>query len=257
MKATPFEFRFRLVIGLLLYFLGFWAPWARYSGTGSVSTTWLELSGALASAHWLSLNSATILITAIAILCAVKGTIFRVWGTAYLGTAVVHDSSMHGAQVVAAGPYRYVRNPLYLGTFIFSIAVSILMPPTGAIFFLLAQAIFYLRLVLGEETYLTAQQGEAYLAYKQHVPRFIRSLRARVPASAAKPEWLTSILAESYYISLTVCFAVLAWRYNAYLLTKCVVICFGASLVLRALLPRMAPPSTTSHPRNEENSAGD
>jgi protein-S-isoprenylcysteine O-methyltransferase Ste14 len=239
MKATPFEFRFRLVIGFLLYVLGFWAPWARYLGSsGRVSTTWLELSGALASAHWLSLNSATILITVIAILCALKGTIFRVWGTAYLGTAVVHDTSMHGAEVVAAGPYRYVRNPLYLGTYIFSLAVSILMPPTGAIFFLLAQAFFYLRLILGEEAYLTAQQGEAYLAYKQRVPRLIRSPRARVPASPAKPQWLTSILAESYYVSLTVCFAVLAWRYNAYLLIKCVIICFGASLVLRALVPR-------------------
>jgi hypothetical protein len=30
----------------------------------------------------------------------------------------------------------------------------------------------------------------------------------------------------------------LAWRYNAYLLTKHLIICFGASLVLRALLPR-------------------
>jgi protein-S-isoprenylcysteine O-methyltransferase Ste14 len=239
MKATQFEYRFRMAIGFLLYFFGFWAPWERYgSNPGSVTTTWLELSRALASAHWLSLNNATILVTVIAILCAVKGTIYRVWGTAYLGTAVVHASSMHGSQVVAAGPYRYVRNPLYLGTFVFSIAVSILMPPTGAIFFLLAQAFFYIRLILGEEAYLTGRQGEAYLAYKQRVPRLIRSLRARVPASPAKPQWLTSVLAESYYVSLTACFAALAWRYNAYLLIQSVIICFGASLVLRALLPR-------------------
>ncbi len=239
MKATQFEFRFRLAIGFLLYVLGFWAPWARYlGGSGRVSTTWLELSGALASAHWLSLNSATILITATALFCAVKGTIFRVWGTAYLGTAVVHDKSLHGIAVVAAGPYRYVRNPLYVGTFLFSIAVSILMPPTGAIFFLVAQAIFYFRLVLGEEAYLTAQQGEAYLAYRKKVPRFLRSLRARVPASPATPQWLTSMLAESYYIGYTACFSILAWRYNAYLLVKCVIICFGASLVIRAILPQ-------------------
>src|SRR5277367_1166873 len=87
MKATHFEFRFRIVIGFLLYVLGFWAPWARYLGSGRASITWLELPGALASAHWLSLNSATILITVIALLCAIKGAIFRVWGTAYLGTA--------------------------------------------------------------------------------------------------------------------------------------------------------------------------
>jgi protein-S-isoprenylcysteine O-methyltransferase Ste14 len=239
-KATPFEFRFRIAIGLLLYVLGFWAPWARYLGSGRVSTTWLELSGALSSAHWLSLNSATILITAIALLCAIKGTGLRVWGTAYLGTAIVHDKSMHGTEVVAAGPYRYVRNPLYMGTFVFSIAISILMPPTGTIFFLVAQAVFYFRLILGEEAYLSAQQGEAYLAYKQKVPRLWRSLRARVPASPARPQWLTSLLAESYYVSYTACFAILAWRYNAYLLIKCVIICFGTSLVIRAILPQSA-----------------
>ncbi len=116
MKATQFEFRFRVVIGFLLYVLGFWAPWARYlGGSGHVSTTWLELSGALASAHWLSLNNATILITVLALLCAIKGTIFRVWGTAYLGTAIVHDKSMHGTAVVASGPYRYVAQPALHG----------------------------------------------------------------------------------------------------------------------------------------------
>ena len=239
MKATQFEFRFRLVIGFLLYVFGFWAPWARYfGGSGRLSTTWLELPGAVASAHWLSLENATLVVTAIALLCAIKGTIFRVWGTAYLGTAIVHDSSMHGTGVVAAGPYRYTRNPLYMGTLIFSIAVSILMPPTGAIFFLIAQAIFYFRLILGEEAYLAARQGEPYLAYKQRVPRFWRSFRARVPASPAKPQWLTSLLAESYYVGYTGCFAILAWRYNAWLLIKCVIICFGASLVIRAILPQ-------------------
>src|ERR1700742_4953590 len=238
MKATQFEFRFRVIIVTLLYVLGFWVPWEHYlHNTGAITTTWLELSGALASAHWLSLNNATILVTLLAILFALKGTFFRIWGTAYLGTAVVHDKSMHAAQVVAAGPYRYTRNPLYLGSLLFSFAVSILMPPSGAIVFLVAQTILYLRLVLAEESLLTARLGEAYLTYKQHVPGFLPSLRPRVHASPAKPLWLQSIAAESYYAILTVCFAALAWRYNAWILTRCVIICFGVSLVLRALVP--------------------
>jgi len=238
MRATAFEFRFRVVIIFVIYCLGFWAPWARYIGSSSVSTMWLELSGALASAHWLSLNAATILITVLAIVSLVKGTIFRIWGTAYLGAPVMQGKSMQGAAIVAAGPYRYVRNPLYVGSFLSAVAISILMSPSGAIFFLVAQAIFFFRLILGEEAYLTAQRGETYLAYKQKVPRLLRSLRARVPASPSQPQWLSGMLAESYYIGITACFAVLAWRYNAYLLTRCVIICFGASLVLRAFVPR-------------------
>jgi protein-S-isoprenylcysteine O-methyltransferase Ste14 len=239
MKATAFEFRFRVMIVTILYVLGFWVPWEHYIlHRETFSTTWLELSGTIAGMHWLSLSNATILVTVAAILCALKGTIYRVWGTAYLGTAIVHDKSMHGAMIVAAGPYRYVRNPLYLGSFLFSMAVSILMPPTGAIFFLVVQAIFYLRLIFGEEAFLAARQGKAYLTYQQKVPRLLRSLRARVPASSATPQWLSSFIAESYYVGLTACFAVLSWHYNAYLLTKCVIICFGASLVLKALIPR-------------------
>jgi len=239
MKATSFEFRYRMLILAAFYVLGFWAPWEKWvRGSSSVSTTWLELSGAIASAHWMSLSSATILVTLLAVLLAAKGAFFRVWGTAYLGAGVVHDKTFHGSSVVAAGPYRYMRNPLYVGSILFSFAVAILMPITGAIFFLAAQIIFYFRLVLAEEAYLTAQQGEAYLAYKQHVPRFWWGLRARVPSSLARPQWLTGILAESYNVSMAACFAILAWRYNAWLLTRCVIICFGASLVIRALLPR-------------------
>jgi protein-S-isoprenylcysteine O-methyltransferase Ste14 len=246
MKATQFEFRFRVAIVTLLYVLGFWAPWEHLRGSGAITTTWLELAGALASAHWLSLQSATILVTVVAILLALKGTFFRLWGTAYLGTAIVHDKAMHAAKLVAAGPYRYTRNPLYLGTLLFSAAVSILMPPSGAILFLLLQAVLYLRLILGEEAFLSAQQGQPYLSYKQQVTRFFPSLRPRVASAQMHPQWLQSLLAESYYLALTACFAILAWQYNAWILTKCVIICFGASLILKSFVPKNNP-STYSH----------
>jgi uncharacterized membrane protein len=35
---------------------------------------------------------------------------------------------------------------------------------------------------------------------------------------------------------MTACFAVLAWRYNAQLLTQALIVCFGVSLVVRALV---------------------
>ena len=42
-------------------------------------------------------------------------------------------------------------------------------------------------------------------------------------------------MAEIYPVGMTGCFAVLAWRYNAQLLTQALIICFGVSLVVRAL----------------------
>jgi protein-S-isoprenylcysteine O-methyltransferase Ste14 len=236
-KATRFEFRFRLWIGFIIYVLGFGLPWLIFRAGGPrVSTTWLALSGALAGTHLLTLQSATIVVTLLAIFLAAVGAAFRVWGTAYLGAGIVTSGTMHALEVVAAGPYRYLRNPLYFGGFVFSFAVAILMPPTGAIFFIIAMFIQMLRLILGEEAYLTAQQGESYLDYKTRVPRLFPSVVARVPESPAKSRWLHALVAETYPVGMTLCFAVLAWRYNAQLLTQALIICFGASLVVRALV---------------------
>jgi protein-S-isoprenylcysteine O-methyltransferase Ste14 len=236
-KATRFEFRYRVAIAFLIYGLGFGLPWLIFSAGGPrVSTTWLELSGALARTHAVTLQYATLIVTLAAILLAAIGAAFRVWGTAYIGAVVMTSSRMHAQNVLAAGPYRYVRNPLYLGNLIFALAVSILMAPIGAIFFVVAMFVQVLRLILGEEAYMTAQQGEAYLAYKARVPRLIPRLTPRVPESPAKPQWLQAILAETYPVTMTGCFAVLAWRYNAQLLTQALIICFGVSLVVRALV---------------------
>jgi protein-S-isoprenylcysteine O-methyltransferase Ste14 len=243
MKATPFEFRFRVLILGVIYFLGFWAPWERYAAA-STYTAWLTLSTSIARLHWLPLNEATMAVTVLAILFAFAGAAMRFWGTAYLGAAVVHSGAMEGVQVVAAGPYRYVRNPLYLGSILFSVAIAILMPPTGAIFFLVATVLFYFRLMLGEEAFLAAQQGETYLAYKQRVPRILPSLMARLAASETSPRWAQSLFGEIYPLGMACCFAVLAWRYNAEILIQCLIVCFGVSLVTRALLPKK--PSTTT-----------
>lgn len=241
MKATRFEFRYRLWIGFALYFLGFWAPWLRYgSGEARVTTTWLELVGKLAATHAVTLQGASLLVTSLAIFFAAAGAALRVWGTAYLGAPIVTSGAMHAAGVVAAGPYRHLRNPLYVGSFVFSLAVAILMPPTGAVFFLSASVVQILRLILGEEAYLATQQGEAYLAYKARVPRLLPSPVARVADSRlvnslVQPHWLQALISEIFPVAMTVCFAVLAWRYNAQLLTRAVLICFGVSLVVRAL----------------------
>jgi hypothetical protein len=136
--------------------------------------------------------------------------------------------------VVAGGPYRYLRNPLYLGILLFALAVSILMPPSGAVFFLVASFIQFWRLILREEPFLEAQQGEIYRAYKNAVFRLLPTIGARIPKSSAQPRWPQAVVAESFYLTMTACFAVLAWRYDANLLIQALLICFGFSLVVRA-----------------------
>lgn len=233
MKASQFEFRFRLWIGVVIYFIGFWAPWLRYgAGARPASTTWIELWGSLA--QFLPLQSAAILIVSATILLAAIGTFFRVWGTAYLGNSIVRSAEMHARDVVASGPYRYLRNPLYFGSIVFMLAVTILMPASGAVFALVASVIQKLRLILREESYMEARQGEGYLAYKSRVPRLFPSPVPHVAASPVRARWGHAVVAEIFYVAMTGCFAVLAWRYNSSLLTQALLVCFGLSLVVRA-----------------------
>ncbi|MGH9587732.1 MAG: methyltransferase family protein [Acidobacteriaceae bacterium] len=218
----------------MIYLLGFWAPWLRYGHFARpVSTTWLELSGELA--RWMPLETASLVITLAAILLAAAATVFRVWGTAYIGGGVVRSGAMHAHGIVASGPYRFLRNPLYLGLLLFALAVSILMPPSGAVFFLIANFVQFWRLILREEFFLEMQQGESYRTYKSAVARMLPRPATSIPKSTAEPRWPQAFVSEVFYIGMAACFAVLAWRYNATLLIQALIICFGLSLVVRGL----------------------
>jgi hypothetical protein len=74
--------------------------------------------------------------------------------------------------------------------------------------------------------------------YRRQVPRLVPSLLPRIAASKARPQWLMSLIAEFLPVSYPLCLAVLAWRYEPLLLIRCLVICFGLSLVMRAFLPK-------------------
>jgi hypothetical protein len=141
---------------------------------------------------------------------------------------------------VAAGPYRYVRNPLYLGAWLLAGGASILMPPGGAGFFLIAFALFALFLISSEERFLSIKLGDAYAQYRRRVPRLLPRGRSVAVTAVARPEWAQAALAETYPITFTVCFAIIAWRYNARVLIQCLLICYGLSLVVRAFIPRIA-----------------
>jgi protein-S-isoprenylcysteine O-methyltransferase Ste14 len=241
MSAAALAFRFRVFIFVLLYVLGFLPPWDLSSG--SRSTLWLTASTLLVRSGWISLGPATLAVTLAALVCLVAGASLRVWGTAYLGSGVMRDSALHGEGLVAAGPYRHLRNPLYLGAWLLALGTSILMPADGALFFLPAFSIFVFLLITTEERFLSAKLGNAYQQYCRLVPRWLPRITAGAGASTAPPHWSQAVLAETYPIAFTLCFAVLAWRYNARVLMQSLLICYGVSLVARALIrkPTEAP----------------
>ncbi len=245
MKASRFEYRFRYLLHALIYGLGFWAPW----------NAWLHLDPAGANAHtWgmlavnlmqvgLNISVAFQLLLWAAIVFAFAGVALRTWGGAYLGADVVQAQNMHTAEaqetggLLRDGPFRYVRNPLYLGTFLHTLAICLLMPRSGAIFTLVLIGVLQIRLILAEEPFLAVRLGASYRAYCEVVPRLIPALRPRIAAQGLRPHWTQAALNESYMWGVALAFAVAGWRYNATLLIQCLLVSFGVSLLLRACIP--------------------
>ena len=237
MKATPFEFHLRYLIHTILYVLGFWAPW-NYLFHWDTIRTWQLLAAWPARSGWLSFSASTIAVLLLGTLCVFAAALLRTWASACLGAAIVQDGNLHGEALVAAGPFRHLRNPLYLGTFLHTLGLALLMPPTGAVFCIVAIALLQLRLIAAEESFLTRKLGDPYLAYCAKVPGLLPAFTSQVPASTSKPRWLTAFLGETYFWGVAIAFATLGWRYNSVLILKGVLISFGISLIGRAFIPK-------------------
>ena len=237
MGASAIEFRLRMVINAAIILLGFWAPWIEWWGVGRrISLVeWLALE--LSRSGKMSFAIATAAVIIVAALFALTSVLFRVWGTAYLGPATVSGRHMVGGNVMADGPYRFVRNPLYIGVWCMVAALGFLMPVTGAVLAIVLIAIFLARLALGEESFLGAQIGEPYLAYVRAVPRFIPRLRGAPGPAGEKPHWLRAFLAELTPIGVLVAVVVYSRNYDLPLAGRIILVFFGASLIARALMP--------------------
>src|SRR5882762_3484526 len=74
----------------------------------------------------------------------------RTWAAAYLRTDIVHDTSQHSEALVADGPFRYVRNPLYLGNLLMASGIGVLASRAGFIFLVVANWLFVYRLIFRE-----------------------------------------------------------------------------------------------------------
>jgi protein-S-isoprenylcysteine O-methyltransferase Ste14 len=242
MAATKIEFRLRMIIMTLIVFMGFWAPWTGNWGLGRRTPLWAWLAFALSSHGLFSIAVATPLVIVIAALIAAKGAVLRIWGAACLGYDTVHHTQMQAGAVMADGPYRFVRNPLYLGGWCMTAATSLLMPPSGALFTMTLMTVFFLRLILAEEAFLAVELGQPYLGYLRAVPRLFPRLRMILSRSALqptgrKPQWLHALTTEINPIGVFLAWAVFSWSYSNWLMIKVIIVSFGLSLVVKALVP--------------------
>jgi len=176
-----------------------------------------------------------------AALLVAMAAMMRTWATAYLRSDVVQDPKLRSEALVADGPYRYVRNPLYFANMLTTLSVGLMTSRLGWVVMVLLMAIFQHRLISREEKELLASQGEPYRRYLAAVPKLWPSPWPRVPSGGTKPRWKQAWLAEAFFFwGFATAVATLAVTLNA--LYACAVM--GACLiVMLVILPylRRAP----------------
>ena len=248
MKPSALLFRFRMIVLATIIIIGFFAPWIQLWGVGKRISLleWLALE--LSRAGLLSFTVATPVVIVCAALLAAIGAWLRIWASAYLGHGIVIGAQMQAAAVNADGPYRYVRNPLYLGMILWVAAMCVIMPATGALFVLIGVPLVALGLIAGEESFLAAKLCDPYRAYLRAVPRLFPRQRTTLQPSGNKPHWLQAVVSEITPIGVFITIAFLSWTYDTRLMERAILISFGVSLVARALILGIKPKSSTDAP---------
>jgi protein-S-isoprenylcysteine O-methyltransferase Ste14 len=206
-QATDFEFRQRLWFIFGIFWLAFLLYPIDHVNVSAALARLIASHVPGAGAHVDAMIRGIFLLGAVV---AILAALIRTWAAAYLRSSVVHDISLHSDRLVADGPYRHLRNPLYLGSILLSIAVGTLASRLGFLVLVAGMFIFIMRLILREEATLLRSQGESYRRYYAAVPRLIPSLRPRVPSGGAKPNWADGFSGELFMWGFTAALAVFA-----------------------------------------------
>ena len=195
MGATRFEFERRFWIICAIYLVGF-----AFSAVDHTSFI-------IGLRHWIapSIRPGTppallftrIVIAAGALLVFLTAGL-RTWAAAYLRTDIVHDTAQHSETLVADGPFRYVRNPLYLANVPMAAGIGVLASRLGWIFLVGASWLFVYRLIFREEEALLESQGEWYRDYSRAVPRFWPSFTPCLPPGNRSPAWGQAFAGEMF-----------------------------------------------------------
>jgi protein-S-isoprenylcysteine O-methyltransferase Ste14 len=250
LAASNFEFKYRFWIFGALFCFAFSSYSIDHQNTGAALVEWsARLRGATAA------NVDYHLIFAIGALFCLAAALLRTWATAYLNPEVMVDMQMHTTRLVADGPYRYVRNPLYLGNILLGIGFGMMASRIGFVILVAGMIIFDYRLILREEAGIVSSQGDSYLAYCASVPRLLPALRPKLPSAGGVPNWADGFLGEAFMwvlaasvasfaitLNQTVFFIVLGAAYVVY------AICLVMIKLRRQTISADGQPSRVEHP---------
>jgi len=222
MRATDWEFKNRAMLIGMIFGVSFFLF--------SIDHENVTTAVAARLAPMLSMNADKIarILFALAAVLVILGALIRTWASAYLKSEVVYAKEIKTAALVADGPYRHVRNPLYLGNVLLALGMGALASRTGFVVLQVLMLLFCYRLIFREEAELCAAQGEQYEAFKKAVPRLCPSLTPRIPSAGGKANWAAGFKAEGWMW----CFALAIVLFAITLKLKMFLMVLGISLGL-------------------------
>jgi protein-S-isoprenylcysteine O-methyltransferase Ste14 len=195
-QATEFEFRNRFWLIGGIFFLGFSCYFL--DQLNACDALARLILGQAAGTDSPSLDRLERIIFIAGALLAVLAALIRSWATAYLHSSVVQDMNIHSDRLVADGPYRYLRNPLYFGNILLALGMGLLASRIGCLVIIAGMTLFCYRLILREEAGLFESRSESYRRYFEAVPRLFPSLRPHVPAGPGIPNWSDGFAGEMF-----------------------------------------------------------
>ena len=204
MKATHWEFTKRALVFGLIFAVPFQLYLLDHQNSAAAFASWLG--------DKLRMNAEFVarLLFAFAALVMAAAALIRTWASAYLHANVVYAAEVKTESLVADGPYRWVRNPLYFANVLLAIGAGALMSRTGFFVAIAAMLLFCYRLILREEFELQASRGEQYERYRKAVPRLWPSLRPGIPSAGSRARWSEGFKAEFWCWGFPVAFVAFA-----------------------------------------------
>jgi protein-S-isoprenylcysteine O-methyltransferase Ste14 len=138
---------------------------------------------------------------AIGVPLALAGEALRCWAVGYSGVTTRGDR-VEASQLVTAGPYAYVRNPLYVGNFVTAAGFAIAFTGKNRTVDRLAlmgaslglMAAVYATIIPHEEGFLRSQFGDAFDRYCERVPPIVPLAEA---AQGGTGTWEPSVIKDA------------------------------------------------------------
>jgi protein-S-isoprenylcysteine O-methyltransferase Ste14 len=193
MKATNWEFKNRALLFGLIFAFSFPLYFLDHQNSTAALANWLGFR------LQKDPDPVARLLFAFAAILVIVAALVRTWASSYLRADVVYAAEVKTESLIADGPYRQVRNPLYFANVIMVIGIGAMMSRLGFLVAVVAMLVFCYRLILREEAELQASQGEQYVDYSKAVPRLWPSLWPRIASAGRHARWVDGFKAESWY----------------------------------------------------------